>query len=81
MSYNLYLHILISLQQESYRVVDFRMVGMFLSHLLVVLLLLFSVLLIHGLQTFPPLVLLHHFIPLELIMAVLVKVLQVFGRL
>lgn len=61
--------------------VNFWVVAMFLFHLLVVLLLLLAVLLIHGLQTFPPLMLLHHLIPLELIVAVLVKVLQVFGRL
>ena len=41
----------------TYRVVNFGMVSVFLLHLLVVLLLLQAVLLIHVLQTFPPLVL------------------------
>lgn len=57
------------------------MVSVFLFHLLVVLRLRLANLLIHGLQTFPPLMLLHHLIPLELIVAALVKGLQVFGRL
>lgn len=57
------------------------MVGVFLFHLLVVLLLLHAILLVHALQTFPPLMLLHHLIPLELVVAALVKVLQVFGCL
>lgn len=61
--------------------INFGMVSVFLLHLLIVLLFLLAVLLIHVLQTFPPLMLLHHLISLELIMAVLVKVLQVFGRL
>ena len=70
-----------SLQLESYRVVNFWMFCVFLSHLLVVQLLLLALLLIQILQMFPPLVLLHHLVPLELVVAVLVKVLQVFGRL
>lgn len=57
------------------------MIGMFLSQLLEVLLLPLAVLLAHVLQTFPPLVLLHHLISLELIMAALVIVLQVTGCL
>ncbi len=61
--------------------VNFWVGGVFLFHLLVVLLLLLAVLLIHAVKTLPPLMLLHHLIPLELIVAVLVKVLQVFGRL
>lgn len=69
------------MKQESYRVVNFWMVVMFLFHLLIELLLLLAVLLIHSLQTFPPLMLLQHLILLELIVAVLVKVLQVCGRL
>lgn len=65
----------------SYWVINFGMVCMFLLHLLVVLLFLLAVLLVHVLQAFPPFMLLHHLIPLELIMAVFVKVLQVFSRL
>ena len=61
--------------------INFGMVSVFLFHLLVVLLFLLAVLLIHALQMFPPLVLLHHLISLELVVAVLVKILQVFGRL
>lgn len=57
------------------------MIGMFLSQLLEVLLLPLAVLLAHVLQTFPPLVFLHHLISLELIMAALVIVLQVTGCL
>lgn len=57
------------------------MFGVFLFHLLVVLLLPPALLLAHALQTLPPLVLLHHLIPLELVVAALVKVLQVFGGL
>lgn len=61
--------------------VHFCMVSVFLPQLLVVLLLLLASLLAHGLQTFPPLVLLRQLVILELIVAVLVEVLQVFGRL
>lgn len=61
--------------------VDSRMVSVFLPQLLVVLLLRLALRLIHGVQTFPPLVLLRHLVFLELIVAFLVKVLQVFGRL
>lgn len=61
--------------------VHFWMVGMFLSQLLILLLLPLAVLLVHVLQTFSPLVLLHHLILLELIVAALVIVLQVVGRL
>ncbi len=68
-------------QQGSYGMVDFRMVGVFLPHLLVVLLLPLAILLVHALQTFPPLVLLHHLVLLELIVTAFVKVLQVVGRL
>lgn len=57
------------------------MVGMFLLHLLKVLLLLLALLLAHVLQAFPPFVLLHHLVPLELIVLLFVKVLQVFSRL
>lgn len=57
------------------------MTGVFLSHLLIVLLLLLAVLLIHVLQTFPPVMLLHHLIPFELIVAILVIVLQIVGCL
>lgn len=70
-----------SLQLESYRVVHFWMLGMFLSQLLILQLLPLAVLLVHVLQTFSPLVLLHHLISLELIVAALVIVLQVVGRL
>lgn len=62
----------------TYRVVNFRMVSVFLLHLLVVLLLFGAVLFVHVLQTFPPLVLLHHLVLLELFVLTLVKVLQVF---
>lgn len=65
----------------AYRVVDFGVVGVLLPHLLVVLLLLHALLLAHPLQTFPPVVLLHHLVSLELVVPVLVEVLQVFGRL
>lgn len=65
----------------SYRVINFGVVGMFLLQLLVVLLFLLAFLLGHVLQTFPPFMLLHHLIPLELFMATLVKVLQIFSRL
>lgn len=61
--------------------INFGMVSVFLLHLLIMLLLLLAVLLVHVLQTFPPLMLLHHLVSLELIVAVLVKVLQVIGRL
>ena len=65
----------------SYRMVDFRMVCVFLLHLLVMLLLPLALLIIKGLQTFSTLVLLRHFIPLELLVAFLVKVLKVIGSL
>lgn len=65
----------------SYRVVNFRMVGVFLLHLLVVLLFPLAIVLTQVLQAFPPLVLFQHLVSLELIMAVFVKVLQVAGCL
>lgn len=61
--------------------VHFWMLGMFLSQLLILQLLPLAVLLVHVLQTFSPLVVLHHLISLELIVAALVIVLQVVGRL
>lgn len=61
--------------------VDFRVAGVFLLHFLVVFLFLLAILLIQVLQALPSLMLFHHLVLLELIMAVLVKVLQVISRL
>ncbi len=66
---------------ETHRVVDFRVVSMLLLHLLVVLLLSLSFVLVQCLQVFPPVVLFHHFIPLELIVSLFVIVLQIFSGL
>lgn len=61
--------------------VDFGMLGVLLSHLLVALLLLPALLLTHGVQPLLPLVRLQHLVLLELVVAALVVVLQVVGRL
>lgn len=62
----------------TYRVVNFGMVGVLLLHLFIVLLLFLPVLLVHRFQALPPLVLLRHLILLELIVAFLVIVFQIF---
>lgn len=66
---------------RTHRVVDFRVVGVLLFHLLVVLLLFFPLILVQRLQVFPSVVLLHHFIPFELVMPLFVVVLQILGGL
>ena len=54
---------------------------MLLLHFVIVLLLLPPFLLIQGLQVLLSVVLLHHFVPLELLMPLLVEVLQIIGGL
>lgn len=66
---------------ETYWVVDFRMVSMLFPHLLIVLLLSLSFIIIQRLQVFPSVVLFHHFILLELLMPLFVIVLQIFSGL
>lgn len=60
-----------------YRVVDFGVISVLLPHLFIVLLLLPSLLLIQHLQMLPSLMFLHHFIPFELFVTVLVKILKI----
>lgn len=66
---------------HTYWVVDLRVVGMLLFHLLIVLLLFFSLILIQRFQVFLSVMLLHHFISFEFIMSLFVIVLQIFGGL
>lgn len=66
---------------HTYWVVDFRVVGVLLFHLLIVLLLLFSLILIQRFQVLPSVMLLHHFISFEFVMSLFVIVLQIFGGL
>ena len=65
----------------SYRVVDFGMVCVFLPQLFVVLFLVLALLLVEVLQVLLPLVLLHHLVPLKLLVTILVIVFQVTGSL
>lgn len=62
-------------------VVDFRVIGMFLLHLLIMLLFFPPALLIKCLQVFPSLVLFHHLVPFKFFMPFLVVVLQIFCSL
>lgn len=66
---------------HTYWVVDLRVVGMLLFHLLIVLLLFFSLILIQRFQVFLSVMLLHHFISFEFVMSLFVIVLQIFGGL
>ena len=62
---------------ETYWMVDFGRVGMFLLHRLVMLLLLLPPFIVQSLQVFLSIVLLQHLVFLKLLMALLVKVFQV----
>lgn len=57
------------------------MVCVFLPQLFIVLLLVFAMLLVEVLQVLLPLVLLHHLVPLKLLVPILVIVFQVTGSL
>lgn len=61
----------------TYRMIDFRVIGVLLLHLFVMLLFFLPVLLAEGLQVLAPLVLLHHFVLLELLVTFFVVVLQI----
>lgn len=61
--------------------IDFRVIGVLLLHLFVMLLFLLPVLLAEGLQVLTTLVLLHHFVLLELLMTFFVVVLQILRGL
>ena len=61
--------------------IDFWMVGMLLLHFVIVLFLLLPLLLVQSLQVLLSVVLLQHFILLELLVSLLVKVLEIVGGL
>lgn len=61
----------------TYRVIDFRVIGVLLLHLLVVLFLFPPLVIVQRLQVLPSVVFFHHFILLELIMSFFIVILQV----
>ena len=61
--------------------IDFWMVCMLLLHFVIVLFLLFPLLLVQSLQVLLSVVLLQHFILLELLVPLFVKVLEIVGGL
>lgn len=66
---------------HTYWVIDFRVIGMFLPHLLVVLFLFPPLLIVQALQVLLSVVFFHHFIPLELIVSFFIKILQIVSGL
>lgn len=61
--------------------IDFWVIGVLLLHLFVMLLLFLPALLVEGLQVLTALVLLHHLVPLELLVTLLVEILQILRGL
>lgn len=61
--------------------IDFRVIGVLLLHLFVMLLFFLPALLVQGLQVLATLVLLHHFVPLELLVTFFVVILQILRGL
>lgn len=68
-------------EHATYRGVNFRVLAVFLLHLLHPLLLPLPLLLVQTLQVLPPLVLLQHLVALELLVPLGVIILQVLGGL
>lgn len=66
---------------HTYWVVDFRVISVFLPHLLIVLLLSLSLLLVQSLQVFSSVVVFRHFVLLKLLVSLFVKVLQIIRGL
>lgn len=61
----------------THRVIDFRVIGVLLLHLLVVLFLFPPLLVVQRLQVLPSVVFFHHFILFELIVSFFIVILQV----